>query len=144
MSRSGYSDEDDGDNFPWRAQVANAIRGKRGQAFLRDLLAAIQALPDKRLIAGRWVEGDSVCALGALGRARGVDMKPISEMVFQDDGDGEALAEFYGKVAKLFDIASQLAREVMHMNDEGNYAFENDEQRYRRMVSWVQSQITGG
>ena len=43
-------------------------------AFLRDLLAALEALPDKRLVAGNMERSGDVCAIGALGKARGVDM----------------------------------------------------------------------
>lgn len=45
MSRSGYSEElDQWDLIRWRGQVASAIRGKRGQAFLRAMLAALSLL----------------------------------------------------------------------------------------------------
>lgn len=53
MSRSGYSD--DCDNtwqwIQWRGRVASAMRGKRGQAFLQEMLEAMAALPMRRLIA---------------------------------------------------------------------------------------------
>ena len=48
MSRSGYSDDID-DNWAhimWRGRVASSIRGKRGQAMLRELLAALDAMPE--------------------------------------------------------------------------------------------------
>jgi hypothetical protein len=35
----------------WRGAVASAIRGGRGQAFLREMLAAMDAMPVKRLVA---------------------------------------------------------------------------------------------
>ena len=39
MSRSGYCDElEQSELAMWRGQVASAIRGKRGQAFLVELL----------------------------------------------------------------------------------------------------------
>ncbi len=52
MSRSGYSDDlDQGDLNRWRGAVASAIRGKRGQSFLRELLASLDAMPRKELIS---------------------------------------------------------------------------------------------
>ncbi len=52
MSRSGYSDDlDSWALIRWRGQVASAIRGRRGQAVLRDLLAALDAMPEKALVA---------------------------------------------------------------------------------------------
>lgn len=166
MSRSGYSDDID-DPLAlgrWRAQVRSATRGKRGQKLLRDLLAALDAMSEKRLVtdtleisaaadekhAQSWVnmfndpsaadryrseyvdkrpaeyrEGD-VCALGALGRVRKLDMSELDP----DEPEG---------VAAAFDIASPLAREIVYMNDEGPY--ETPEARWQRMRKWVASQI---
>lgn len=108
MSRSGYSD--DGDDVlalgRWRAQVHSAIRGKRGQLFLRDLISALDAMPEKELIANDLVDNSGcVCALGALGKKRSVDLDTI------DTHD-------YDTLGSVFDIAHQLAQEVMWENDE--------------------------
>ena len=165
MSRAGYCDdfEDNLELGRWRAQVRSATRGKRGQKLLRDLLGALDAMPEKRLVsdvlevsatadekrAQSWVkifndpsaadryrecyvtkrpteyrEGD-VCALGALGRVRGLDMGDLDP----DEPDG---------VAAAFDIASPLAREIVYMNDDHH---ETPEQRWTRMRAWVASQI---
>lgn len=108
MSRHGYSDDCD-DNLSlgrWRGWVASAIRGRRGQAFLKEMLAALDALPEKRLVAEDLETADgAVCALGAVGKARGVDMKPIDP-------------EDYGRVAVTFGIAEPMAQEIMYVNDE--------------------------
>lgn len=107
MSRSGYCDDlDTLDLGRWRGQVASAIRGKRGQQFLRDLIAALDALPEKELIAGDLVNDEGcVCALGALGKARNVDLSSIDTYEYHALGD-------------MFNIAHQLAQEVMYENDE--------------------------
>jgi hypothetical protein len=140
MSRSGYSDDYDRDQAAmWRGQVASAIRGKRGQVFLRDLLAALEALPDKRLIAGHMEKDGCVCATGALGKARGLDMTRINGLIEAEDDYDDGVVGY--AVAETFDIASQLAREVLYMNDEGGYVAETDEHRYERMVKWVKSKI---
>lgn len=109
MSRSGYTDDCD-DNWAiicYRGALKSAMRGKKGQAFLKELLAALDAMPRKRLIREHleidgsqdwWTGGaydyvrlpqlivgadelcaddgtvaamGEVCALGALGKARG-------------------------------------------------------------------------
>src|SRR5437879_4918550 len=92
MSRSGYSD--DGDNdwglICWRGAVASAIKGKRGQEFLYEMLHALAALPERKLIANDLEAEGSVCALGAVGKARGIDMKGI------DPEDREKVAEVFG------------------------------------------------
>lgn len=119
MSRHGYVDSDDfdGDHLQqgrWRAQVTSAMRGRRGQRFLVDLIAALDALPDKRLIAGNLENGEGqVCALGALGRLRGVKVNvgPDIEDDYWEDSD-------WSHLGALFDIADQLAQETMYVNDE--------------------------
>ena len=73
---------------------------------LRELVQALDALPEKRLAAGSLVTAEGeYCTLGALGRARGMDMAPI------DPEDREA-------VAKAFGVAEALAAEIMYLNDE--------------------------
>jgi hypothetical protein len=132
MSRSGYVDGDDYDQWAtikWRGVVASATRGKRGQQFFRDLLAALDAMPVKELIRDELeTETGAVCAIGALGKARGVDMKGL------DPEDSE-------RVSATFDIARQLACEVVYMNDEAEYRSETPSQRWERMRAWVASQI---
>lgn len=52
MSRSGYSDDlDSWSMIRWRGAVTSATRGARGQAFFREMLAALDAMPEKKLIA---------------------------------------------------------------------------------------------
>lgn len=137
MSRSGYTDDCDGsDLVMWRGQVASATRGKRGQKFFRDLAAALDAMPVKRLIAGdlETPEGE-VCALGSLGRFRGVDLETLGE-TWADDGSNP------GPLAAAFDIAEQLAQETMWINDEaGPLRGETDEQRWTRVRAWAVRQI---
>ena len=130
MSRSGYSDDlDQWRLIMYRGQVASAIRGARGQAFLRELLAALDAMPEKKLIAHEWVTPNGeVCALGCLAVAKGIDASTVD-------------AEEPDEVASAFNIASQLAAEVAFQNDEGAYYMETPDHRWMRMREWVASQI---
>lgn len=135
MSRSGYTDDCD---YPgvWRGRVASATRGKRGQEFFRALIAALDAMPERRLIASELEAGGEVCAIGALGRARGIDMSSIDP-------------ECPEQVAPVFNIAECLAQEVVYMNDEyydyhyvGNTRTEyTPEERWTKMRAWVAEQI---
>lgn len=138
MSRSGYSD--DCDNLAlWRGAVDAAIHGKRGQALLRDLRDALDAMPVKRLIAGELVEDGEYCALGVLGAKRGMDMEHI------DPDDSE-------RVGKMFNIARAMAAEIVYVNDEEGaqyadvagvwrYVPESPEIRWARVRKWVDEQI---
>jgi hypothetical protein len=146
MSRHGYIDYDDGYDDDatlqagrWRAIIASATRGGRGQRFFRELLAALDAMPEKRLVEGDLEDDEGAhCALGVLGAARGL---PVSEI---DTYDHEALGE-------QFDIAEQLAQEVKYQNDEAEtYAHPGvnwktrkatPEERWSIVREWVARQI---
>lgn len=138
MSRSGYS-EDCGDDDPlalgrWRGQVESAIRGKRGQRFLFDLVMALARLPKPELISGELEEEGSYCALGALGVHRGVDTKALG---IRDWEDGD-----WDKLGRAFDIASQLAQETMYVNDDRDRSLwtttkVTPEQRWVNVREWA-------
>lgn len=130
MSRSGYTYECDDywADIRWRGAVKAALRGHRGQAFLREMLAAFDAMPAKRLISSALEEAGEVCAIGAVGRTRGLDMAEI------DPEDRE-------QVAACFGIAEAMAAEIAYVNDEdGNYS-ETPEQRFERVRRWVVSEL---
>lgn len=107
MSRSGYDDgcDDQWALIRWRGAVNAAINGKRGQQFLRDLAAAMDAMPDKRLIADELQADGAFCTLGVMGAARGLDMTNV------DPYDRQ-------QVSALMNVAEALAAEVMYENDE--------------------------
>lgn len=113
MSRSGYAD-DYGDDDPlalgrWRQAVKRAIEGKRGQALLRDLLAALDAMPDKRLHSGSFATADGeFCALGVLGARRGTKMDDLGDADYCEPEE----------VGRRFGIAHAMAAEIMYLNDE--------------------------
>jgi hypothetical protein len=174
MSRSGYSD-DYGDDDPlalgrWRGAVKSAIRGRRGQAFLKEMLAALDALPQKRLIPNilqeaEWADDDEtlvpvkngdVCAFGAVGRARGIEMPAELDL---DDDDPDDMAY---EVQDIFGTSNALTREIMYVNDEcgmgrrvplpnipydkwsgfaWTYLPETPVERFARVRRWVTAQI---
>lgn len=132
MSRAGYTD-DDSSEYPlalWRGAVMSSIRGKRGQALLKELVAALDTMPEKRLIAHELVSEGGVCALGAVALARGQDVSWVDP-------------ESYEVVAKQFNIAEPLAREIEWENDEGFYgSAETPENRWARMRAWAVEHIS--
>jgi hypothetical protein len=94
------------------------------------MLKALDALPEKKLIAKELSDpyDGSVCALGAVGKARGIDMEPI------DPEDIET-------VAGVFGIAGALAKEIVYLNDEWSYRTETPERRFERLREWVAENI---
>jgi len=150
MSRSGYSEDcdDQWEFIRWRGAVNSAIKGKRGQAFLKEMLAAMDAMPEKRLVSSELEKNGEVCAIGSVGVARGIDMSDI---------DPEA----YWEVADRFGINEKLAQEIVYQNDEywwcetdekgrvlndenGRYIPLTPESRYRKMYAWIKGLIKDG
>ena len=130
MSRSGYScdgDIEQWDIIRWRGQVASAMRGKRGQAFLLEMWRAMQSLPEHKLIAKELEADGAVCALGSVGKARGINMAEIDP-------------EDYERVAEAFGIPHQLAQEIMFMNDEG-WGNVQPELRFQQMKKWIEDNL---
>lgn len=130
MSRSGYSDDYEQWSFiMWRGAVTSAIRGKRGQAFFREMLTALDALPEPRLVANSLETSEgAVCAIGAVGKARGVGMDAL------DPEDMETVAGTFG-------IADAMAKEIVWINDEAGSHKETPEQRFVRVRKWVVRKI---
>ena len=134
MSRSGYSDDCEYLEL-YRNAVDRAIKGKRGQAFLKEMAAALDAMPVKRLIAAELIAEDGeVCAIGSVCKARGVDVSKIDP--FDPDG-----------VADMVGIARALAAEIEYINDDGEELYgkigETPEQRWVRVRLWVDEQVKG-
>jgi hypothetical protein len=143
MSRSGYTEDCDSEwaMICWRGAVASAIRGRRGQAFLKEMLQALDALPERRLVAheleedsvgdGGTIVTEQVCALGAVGLVRKLDMSDIDP-------------ENYSAIARLFGVAPALVREIEYVNDEDYSRYweaDTPEKRYARVRAWVVNQI---
>lgn len=97
---------------------------------LRDLLAALDAMPNKRLIDGELELRGEVCALGALGRAKGLPIEKV------DPEEHERLGE-------MFNVAPCLIREVEYLNDEANIGPETPEQRWLRVRGHVTKMLAG-
>jgi hypothetical protein len=127
--RIAYS-EDEG--FPgqfelWQANCDRSLHGKSGQRALRDLEAALLALPDKRLIVGLLTDDEGgVCAVGAYAQYKGVDLLQY---------DPEDSAELVGMAAGMPRL---VAWAVVEHND---FIFDRDdptpEERYTRVLHWV-------
>jgi len=134
MSRSGYSDDlSSRDLIMYRGAVNSAIRGKRGQTLLKDLAVALDAMESKRLITDEFESHGEYCALGVVGEYREINMKGLD---FYDSD----------RVAKSFNIANALAREIVFINDEEYWqaGTETPEERWWRVRYWVgQNLVTG-
>lgn len=107
MGRSGYTDdvEDQWALIRWRGAVKSSLRGARGQTFLKELLAALDAMEEKTLTKGELESDGEFCTLGVIGRARGVQLQDV-------------WTEDWYQLSKVFGISEAMAREIMYENDE--------------------------
>lgn len=133
MDRHGYIDDFSHDPLElgrWRGQVLSAIRGKRGQAFLRELAEAMDAMPVKELITHNLVDDfGCCCTMGVVCQARGIDVSKI------DPEDTEA-------VGKALGIARQMVAEIAFENDDDWYGRkETPAERWQRMRKWVNKHL---
>lgn len=128
MSRSGYGDDCDFLDL-YRAAVDRALNGKRGQKFLKELLTALDLLPDKRLITDELINDvGECCALGAVCKSRSMD----AQKIYYDDPES---------AGKAFGIATSMAAEIAFENDENGSCKETPEERWVRIRAWATKHV---
>lgn len=152
--RIGYSEDEDypGQFELWQANCRRSIKGKAGQAALRELEQALLALPEKRLIAGELenAEGE-VCALGALKKYQGVEVESDPECEMEEVGVELGMPRLVAwKVVALNDeeICGHhvtLAGPIQSRYTGGGYLRQyvppTPEERYEKVLAWVRKQL---
>lgn len=134
MSRSGMCEDGDDSNWGYicfRGAVKKAVEGKRGQAFIKELIEALDAMPVKELIEDELEHEGQYCAMGAVGAARGIEMSNID--VYD-----------YDKIGEIFGIAPTLVREIEYENDTAACYAKPEEQgakRWQAVRNWAQAQL---
>jgi hypothetical protein len=114
MSRLYYDDDWDynveGLQQGW---LRSAIQGKRGQSFLRELVAALDALPTPELSCGALEDAQTgcCCAFGAVRRLRGAENVRLGFHAEEEDITPTYLAEPFG-------VSETLAWAVVQANEE--------------------------
>lgn len=157
--RINYCEDEDrpGQFALWQANCDRSIRGKVGQRELRELKAALLALPEKRLIHGALEDEEGgVCAIAAYGKRKGVDLSKFDP---EDDSDDVGIAGgmprlVAWKVVALNDVEIDdyfVYAEGPTKPDYPYQSYENrgvwqrmhftPEERYEKVLAWVQRQI---
>ena len=134
MNRVNYQE----DATPWeflryRGAVLSAIKGKRGQKLLKDLLEAFDSMQIKELVANELQGESGVCTLGCIAKAKGMDWSNWND--FKSD-----------IISKELNIAKSLVNEIAFENDEICYFDKDSEKtrkkRWQKMRTWVERKIT--
>lgn len=149
MSR--YWEDDNWDEWAnldcgrWERNSRAVLKSKRGIKSLRELEAALLALPVKRLIRDDLcipvsVQDDGeiiyrVCAIGALAIHKGIEPEKLHE--WNEEG-----REGTVETGESLGLRRTLAYVIGELNDISPRS-ETEEQRYERVLKWVQNILTG-
>lgn len=118
--RLNYSEDED---FPgqfniWQANCRRSLGGKRGQSALKELEAALLALPEPRLVYGALCHEGDVCAVGAIalrrrianGQSRDAALDALEHGAGTDD-----YADCYGE--EVLGLPRLVAWKMVEVND---------------------------
>lgn len=163
MSRSGWSD-DWGDDFPgqtglFRGNVDRSIGSKKGQQRLRELKAALEAMPIKELAREVFLQSSEACALGVWADHHiAIDATKRGELA-AFNGDDDDTADMLGPSGwprlVVKDVVYENDREMYLYNEvegpqvnwsgpHGPVRYRRDEtaaERYTRVLEWVNERI---
>ena len=123
MGRQREGDNEGPNTYP--LCLRSQLRSKKGQAFLREILGALDALPEKKLIGDAIAKDGCTCGLGALAVQRRVaagedrdavlaELAAINVDTTSADFDGEDMHDW---AARVMDAPVYLACEIASLND---------------------------
>lgn len=157
MGRINYSEDEDypGQFNIWQANCRRSLQGKAGQAALRDLEAALLALPEKRLIHGVLTDEDNgVCAVACYARHKGLDLSKFDP---EDESDEVGIKAGMPRlvawsVVALNDITLESwlgyvegprTKEESRYGGDGVWVHRplTPEERYEKVLWWVREQL---
>lgn len=135
----------------WDNAIRRATQSKRGQAVLRELEAALLALPEPRLIEGFLSDGKNVCTVGALAAYRQVQSGLTWEeaMAVLDETGSYDVNDVYDRPSidetarfaeSRLKMAFSLAWDLAYDNDVGCEGI-TPEERYTAVLRWVRARI---
>lgn len=167
--RSGggdYSDYWQLDAGRWEVNLARVATSKRGKVMLRELEAALLALPEKKLLEGMVADGDGhFCSVGALvayqkvkkGESdwlkESIDLKleynpewylhPMhdgTERVVRLDPEDGSLSSTAEMATSRTPITWTLAWLLAEQNDI-DFGHCTEEERYEKVLAWVREKL---
>lgn len=155
--RLNYSEDED---FPgqfalWQANCRRSLASRAGQRELRELEAALVALPEKRLIHGTLEDEDGgVCAIACYAKHKGIDLSKFDpEYDSPEVGEAGGMSHLVAwKVVSLNDIEIEDHYEMCegpNLPDRYSYyragvwtRFQwTPEERYEKVLAWVRKNL---
>lgn len=157
----------------WRGRRKRVLTGRPALAALKELEAALLALPHQRLISGSLCNGEGVCALGGWLYHRWVHVEqkmtpreawdhlmhdrrtlhptPGQSRIVWDWSDGDELDRSIDIGKDELGITQTLAEVIAEVNDELVWSGVarmglqkvTPEARYQFVLKWVQSRLAG-
>lgn len=150
MSR--FSDDGDETGLTpemWWHNIDLAIKGKRGQKALRELLQALEAVPGHVLVRDYLADDERgvACAVGAYAA-----YKRIATGKANSWGEAlHALRQQYGYEPDGYEMGvigkaetgmtTTLAQHLAYQNDEGHWRAKTPEELWQVTYDWVKSQL---
>lgn len=150
MSRVVYS-EDDVVPYEFQEQaLKRAIEGRRGQAALRLLIRALDAMPGQRIIDD-WLSKDGdVCTIGAMlvqhrveqgkSREEAIEYVTGAQDVLTQRRDGWDWTDIADLATTNIDIARYLALELVSLTDEWGQGM-TPEKRWAFIRTWATNNL---
>ena len=140
--RVGYSEDEDsvGRFNLWQANCRRSRQGKKGQVALRELEAALLAMPDKRIQKDVFVElSGEACAIGALMMHKLVSAGVPREQAIVECAALEPLdTEEHGV---RIGLPRLVAWSVAVENDD-EWKNRTAEDRYLHVLAWVRRELS--
>lgn len=141
--RISYSDEEEysGQFALWQSNCERSIKGKVGQRELRELEAALLAMPEKRLIHGSLVDEEGgVCAIACYARHKGVNLATFDP---DEDSDQAGIAAGMPRMVawKVVELNDFTLDSVYDPTRLSRFRPMTPEERYTAVLKWVREQI---
>lgn len=146
MSRVVYNEDEPSAPYEFQEQaIRNAINGRRGQAALRLLIRALDAMPQRRIIDDWLIKDGDVCTVGAMVLQQCIEAGASREgalgylMGEQDRLNREASWDWTDIVTlanEQLDIARFMGFEIVELTDEWTKR-STPEQRWQYVRDWA-------
>lgn len=138
----GYDEDYNNQGALFWANCDRALTGQRGIAALRELEAALVALPEPELVLGSLARDGKVCAVGAMIVQRKIAAgQRRDEALAWLEGRGDIADETATIGENELGITYSLAYRLAYLNDEEVAWNATDAERYQAVLTFVRKRL---